>query len=363
MSDDQDKSQKTEDPTGKRLSEAFDKGNVPKSMEVNHWFMLAAGGLVVALFGSNLASGVWDNLIPFLEKPHDIPIDQGQLVEGFFALGLTLLGLLTVPLMVLMGAAIAGNMLQHKPVLTLDKMKPKLSKLSPIAGAKRFTSATPYIDLVKALFKLLVIAAVVGALVWPDLQGLPLFAQMEPIEIIRMVYRETLIIIAAVVAIQAVIAGADYLYQRYDWFEGLKMSRSDVKDENRQAEGDPQVKAKIRQIRTERTRARVMAAVPTADVVITNPTHFAVALKYDGEEMAAPKLVAKGADHLAFRIRDVAKEHDIPILENPPLARGLYNGVEMDQEIPPEFYKAVAEIISYVYRLKGRMPSRSGGQR
>ena len=216
------------------------------------------------------------------------------------------------------------------------------------------------LNLAKAIVKLVVISGLIGVVVWPDLKALPAFAQMEPIEIAGIVHREAMIIIALVVALMAAVAGADLFYQRYDWFENLKMSRTDVKDEHKQAEGDPQVKSKIRAIRAERARSRIMAAVPSADVVITNPTHYAVALKYDGENMAAPKLVAKGQDHLAFRIRDLAKQHDIPVLENPPLARGLYKSVDLDREIPPEFYKAVAEIISYVYRLKQRSPVRTG---
>lgn len=363
MADDQDKSDKTEDPTAKRLQEAFDKGNVPKSQEVNHWFMLVGGGLVVALLSDDIAVGLWQRLVPYLEQAHRFPTDSGQLLETFQSLGFALMGLLMLPMGIFVACALAGNMIQHKPVLALEKIKPELSKISPLRGAKRFGSAKPYVDLLKALAKLVVISLAVGFALWPDFQGMEDFARLEPVQILDIVYREAMIIIALVVGIMAAIAGFDLLYQRYDWFENLKMSRSDVKDENKQAEGDPQIKSRIRAIRAERARARIAAAVPTADVVITNPTHFAVALKYDGEAMAAPKLVAKGQDHLAFRIRELAKEHDIPLVENPPLARGLYKDVELDREIPPEFYKAVAEVISYVFRLKNRMPAARGAAR
>ena len=155
-------------------------------------------------------------------------------------------------------------------------------------------------------------------------------------------------------AIMAVIAVADYIYQKYEHIKQLKMSRQEIRDEHKQSEGDPHVKARLRQIRHERARQRMMSAVPQADVVVTNPTHFAVALKYDTETMAAPVVVAKGVDNVAFRIREVADENDVPIVENPPLARALFGGVELDQQIPEEHYQAVAQIISYVYRLKGR---------
>lgn len=158
-----------------------------------------------------------------------------------------------------------------------------------------------------------------------------------------------------VLLVMAVIAAADFVYQRYDWTQNLKMSRQDIKDENKQSDGDPQVKARIAQVRMDRARQRVAAAVPGADVVLTNPTHYAVALKYDSEAMDAPRLVAKGADNLALRIREIADEYGIPVLENPPLARGLYNSVEIDEEIPPEYYKAVAEVIGYVMNLNKRL--------
>jgi flagellar biosynthesis protein FlhB len=151
-----------------------------------------------------------------------------------------------------------------------------------------------------------------------------------------------------------VIAGGDYLYQRYEFIKGLKMTKQEVKDEYRQQEGDPKIKQKIRQLRMERANKRMMSAVPTSDVIITNPTHYSIALKYDGDKMQAPKIVAKGQDLIAMKIREVAKENNIPLVENPPLAQALYANVEIDQEIPIEHYKAVAEIISYVYRLKGK---------
>ena len=169
---------------------------------------------------------------------------------------------------------------------------------------------------------------------------------------------EALRVVIGVLAVMSVIAGADYLFQRYKHNQKLRMSRQEIKDEMRQSEGDPMVKARLRQLRQERARQRMMAAVPGADVVVTNPTHFAVALRYEGEVMSAPVVVAKGVDFIAQKIREVAKENDVPIVENRPLARALYDTVDIDQEVPPDHYKAVAEVIGYVMRLRGKLPSR-----
>ena len=165
-------------------------------------------------------------------------------------------------------------------------------------------------------------------------------------------------LLIGVLAIITVIAALDFLYQKFEHLKQMRMSRQEIKDELKQTEGDPIIKQRLRQIRHDRARKRMMAAVPEASVVITNPTHFAVALKYEMDEMSAPVLIAKGVDHLAYRIREIAREAGIPIVENPPLAQALHAGVEVDDVIPPEHYKAVAEIIGYVFRLKGKMPAK-----
>jgi len=363
MAEDQDKSQKTEDPTAKKLSEAFKKGNVPKSQEINNWFMLAASGLVVALFAGSIASGLRPGVIQFLQLPHDIPTDVGHLSLMFGEIGWTLIKLLVLPVLILLIAAVLGNMIQHKPVVSLEKIKPQLNKVSPKNGLKRMFGSRGAVDLGKAVAKILITGAAAALVVLPSLGDLPLFVQMELIDIVHVVQRNSLLMLLAVVGVLTLIAGLDLAYQRYDWFQGLKMSRQDVKDEHKQAEGDPHVKSRIRQIRSERARHRIAAAVPTADAVVTNPTHFAVALKYDAETMSAPTVVAKGQDHLALRIRELAEEHEVPLVENPPLARGLYHSVELDREVPPQFYKAVAEVISYVMRLKRKMPPHRHGVR
>ena len=209
------------------------------------------------------------------------------------------------------------------------------------------------VEFVKGLFKLGLVSIVTFAIAIPLLDDILVIPYIDLILSLQRIHELVILLAIGTLIVLTVIAVLDYIYQKYAFMQQMKMTKQEVRDEHKQSEGDPQVKARIRQLRTERARQRMMEAVPEADVVITNPTHYAVALKYKMEDMQAPRLVAKGVDHLAFRIRDVATEHDIPIVENPPLARTLYAAVELDEEIPTEHYQAVAEVIGYVMRLRG----------
>jgi len=214
-------------------------------------------------------------------------------------------------------------------------------------------STRAVVEFVKGILKLFIVSIVSVAFILPFYTDITL---LPSIEFILTLERMNLVIIwflAGSVAVMAVIAAFDYMYQKYAFIQQMKMSKHEIKEEHKQSEGDPHVKARIRQLRNERARARMMQNVPDADVVVTNPTHYAVALNYKIEQMQAPILVAKGVDHIAFKIREVAEENDVPIVENPPLARALFAAVEIDEEIPMEHYQAVAEVIGYVMRLKG----------
>jgi flagellar biosynthetic protein FlhB len=248
-------------------------------------------------------------------------------------------------------AAVGGNAIQHRLLFSAEPIKPHLSKISPAAGLKRLFSKQAIANFAKGLIKLTLFGAVMAALLWPERHRLAGLAATDPAMILPLTRSLTLQMLGAVVAILAIIAAADYLFQYRQWFERQKMSFREIKEEFRQTEGDPVVKGKIRQLRQARQRKRMMAAVPKASVVITNPTHFAVALQYE-RGMTAPVCVAKGADLIARKIREVAEQHGIPIVENQPLARALHATVEIDQEIPPEHYRAVAEIIGYVMKLR-----------
>jgi flagellar biosynthetic protein FlhB len=263
-----------------------------------------------------------------------------------------LIAALGVPLLMLVIAAISGNMLQHRLVWSAESLMPRLSKISPVAGAKRLFSKQSLANFAKGLVKLMVVGAVATALLWPARKRLEGLVSTDPAAIAPFTRTLSLQLFGGVVAILAIVAAVDYLFQYRQWHERQKMSLREVRDEFKESEGDPKIKAKVRQLRAQRMKKRMMAAVPTATVVITNPTHFAVALQWE-RGMNAPICVAKGQDLIALKMREVAGENNVPIVENPPLARTLHATVAIDEEIPAEHYKAVAEVISYVVRLNG----------
>ncbi len=350
MADDQDDTERSEDPTQKRLDEAHERGDVVSSQEVNTWFVIAGGTLILMAFAGSMATGVSTTLRGLIAHSSSIRIDGRGFTHVISQIGFEVIAVVALPLLVLALAAIGGNLIQHRLVWSGESLKPKLSKISPMAGFGRLFSKQTLATFIKGLLKLALIGAIMTALLWPERFRLDALVRTDPAAMLPMTLTLTLQMLGAVVAVLALIAAADYLFQYRQWFERQKMSMRELKEEFKQTEGDPGIKAKIRQIRQTRMRKRMMAALPQANVVITNPTHFAVALKYE-RGMNAPICVAKGVDLIARKIREVATAHNIPIVENPPLARALHGTVEIDQEIPPEHYQAVAEIIGYVMRL------------
>ncbi|GJM02273.1 MAG: flagellar biosynthesis protein FlhB [Rhodomicrobium sp.] len=349
MADEAEQSEKTEDPSEKRLRDAREKGNVVKSQEVNSWFMLTAATLVVMIFSGGMAADLSHVLQGFLFNAHDLSLEGRGSLNILSEVLLAVLAAVSLPFLVFIVAALGGNLVQHGFLLQTETMTPKLSKISPLAGLKRLFSMTSLVNFTKSLAKLLVVTILIIVIMWPDRDGLEVMVSLDPAALLPLVKDYSVKILAAVAALYTVIAMVDYAYQRQQWWNKLKMTMQEVKDEYKQQEGDPMVKAKIRQIRMERGRKRMMQAVPEASVVITNPTHYAVALKYEAG-MPAPICVAKGMDALALKIREIAKDNEIPLVENPPLARALHAGVEVDDEIPPEHYKAVAEVIGFIMR-------------
>jgi flagellar biosynthesis protein FlhB len=351
MADENDTSDKTEDPTQKRLDDAHDRGDVAKSQEINTWFVISGATLVMSTFSGSIGTGIMMPMRNLIANSWMIHADGPGLLALARSLEYVLIGVLGVPLLLLALAAIAGNMIQHRLVWSGESLKPKFSKISPGAGAKRIFGKQAAANFGKGLFKVIALGAVMTAILWPERHRLESFMHFDPAMLLGATTSLTVHLMGAVVAMLAVVAIADYFFQYRQWYERQKMSLQEMKEEFKQAEGDPHVKGRLRQLRHARMKKRMMAAVPKASVIITNPTHYSVALSYE-RGMSAPICVAKGVDAIALKIREIAGKHDIPIVENVPLARALYAAVEIDNEIPVEHYHAVAEIIGYVMGLK-----------
>lgn len=343
--------QKTLDPTPKRLEDARRKGDVPSAPEMRHAAMFAAMFAGLILLGAQvarglaaLASGLWSAAG---ERTLDAATSQ--------RLAATAMGGLisaTGPVLALtMLAALAGYVLQGNPGFAASRLKLKWDRLSPMAGAKRLFGRQAWVEFGKMLAKFLVVGCVIAWIAWPGFRGLDSMVGADPANIGDYGLSTVRRIVETAALLVGALALFDLVYQRRAWFARQRMSHQEVRDEHKQNEGDPQIKARIRAIAMQRARTRMMAAVPQASVVITNPTHYAVALRYDHGEMQAPVVVAKGADLIAAKIRELAAENSVPIVESPPLARALHAGVAIGQPIKVEHYAAVAEIISYVMRV------------
>ena len=353
----EDDTERTEDPTQKRLDDALEKGDVAKSQEVNTWFIIAGATLLLTTFSGSMGSGMLGPMRNLIANSWMIRTDGPGLLALLQHIEYALIAAVGIPFLMLMLAAIAGNMIQHRLVWSTESLKPKLSKISPGAGFKRVFGKQAIANFVKGLFKVVALGAVMTAVLWPERHRLEAMVYFDPAALMGVTTSLTLQLMGAVVAMLAAVAIADYFFQYRQWYERQKMSLQEMKEEFKQSEGDPHVKGRIRQLRQQRMKKRMMAQVPKASVVITNPTHYSVALAYD-RGMAAPVCVAKGVDNVAFKIREIAKQHDIPIVENVPLARSLYATVDVDEEIPVEHYHAVAEVIGFVMRLKRGFSSR-----
>lgn len=355
MADDRDESQQTEEPTQRRLDQSREHGDQVKSAEVQTLIILFGGTLAIAMFGQSAAMGLVRTFRMFIAEPDRIAVGSTDLIVLMRNVLIQLAAALGPFFGVLMATGLAGNLLQNRPGFTTERIKPNFSKLSPVSGFKRMFGIDGLTTLLKGLLKIALVGAAIWTQLWPARGGLEAVLQQSPAAVAAdMTHLMFRMMIAALTAI-AVIAGADYLMQRHQFMKRNRMSKQEIKEEFKQTEGDPHIKAKVRQIRMERAKRRMIANVPKATVVITNPTHYAVALFYESGKMAAPICLAKGIDALALRIREVAKEHNVPIVENPPLARALYAGVEVDEAIPAEHYKAVAQVIGYVMRITGKL--------
>lgn len=351
MADDKDDSEKTEEPTHKRLEDAQKRGQVFQSREINSLMLFFTFAIILAWAMNGIFHDMGRFMLPFIERPDALPADNG--LSDVLRSSIANVAITFAPMMLaFVVAALFAGMAQKPLVFSAESIQPKLEKISPIKGLGRMFSLKSLSEFLKGIFKITVIAVIVFLVVWPQQDELTRLPDTEPEALLHFLKSLALQVLIGVVIAMFFIALIDYFYQRYEYMKNLRMSKQDIKDEYKQQEGDPVVKQRLRQIRMERAQKRMMSNVPEADVVITNPTHYAVALKYDSLRMQAPQIVAKGKDKVAFRIREMAEKFDVPIVENPPLARALFP-VELEEEVPLEHYQAVAEVISYVYKLKG----------
>ncbi|UUZ95712.1 flagellar biosynthesis protein FlhB [Paenibacillus sp. P25] len=346
--------EKTESATPKKRQEARKKGQVAKSMDLPAAFILFFSFLSFFLFGGFMnehlmmmfKSIFYDFLLMNVTVENTQRLFKKLMYEMLLTLGPIFL--------ICMVVAVLSNYLQIGFLITGEPLKMKFSKINPLEGAKRLFSLRAVVDFLKSLFKMSVIGILVYTTLMAQKDNILQLAKLPLEEVLRFTASLTLQLGIKIGLVLIVLAVFDYLYQRFEYEKSLKMSKQDIKDEYKKTEGDPLIKSKIREKQRRMALQRMMQDVPKADVIITNPTHFAVALQYDASKMQAPTVIAKGTDYIALKIRQIAKEHGVITMENKPLARALYAQVEIGDSIPADMFQAVAEVLAYVYKVKGK---------
>jgi len=355
LADAPDQESKTEEATPRKLADARRKGDVAKSPDVAAAMSLAGAATVLLVGGGYFSKQIAEHLVPFIAEPH--AMIGGLAAGGGVEIGMRAVWAVAPFLGALMFAVIlggaGGNLIQSGLIFTTEKLKPKMSAISPLQGFKRVYGPDGLVQFIKTFIKLLIIIAVCYAVLKPHVREFENMAAMSPALILPMVRDLALPLLMAALVFLAFTAAADFIWQKIRFAKRMRMTKEELKDDFKQSDGDPHVKAKLRQIRMQRSRQRMMQAVPEATVIITNPTHYSVALRYEPDKGdGAPVCVAKGVDALALRIRELAKEHDVPIVENVPLARALYAAVDIDETIPEEHFVAAAKIIGFVMQKR-----------
>lgn len=352
MAEDKDGASKTEEATPRKLEEARKKGDVAKTADMAPLLSLTAAFGVMAVAGGYLMRNLATDLLPFIQHPHEIPVIGGGSYIVRQAMESAALPLLAI-LIAASFAGVFGNVIQHGFLWATEKLKPDWKKVSPLAAIKRIYGIDGLVEFLKSLLKISAVGFVAWMVLKPRFLEMSGMSALTPMAILPMCGEILRALFISVLCLMAVTAGSDWLWQRYRFSQRMKMTKEELKQDHKNSEGDPFIKAKLRQQRMERSRRRMMQAVPTATMVVMNPTHYAVALYYKAGETAAPRCVAKGLDALALKIRAVAEEANVPVIEDPPLARALYAAVDVDEVIPTAHYEAVAKIIGFIMN-KGR---------
>ncbi len=342
--------EKTEEPTAKRKADARKKGQVGKSQEINAAFVLLAGFMVLKVLGGNAVAEIM-NYSTYIYGNLNVDINEESIMQMFIGM-IILLAKTSIPLMVfIMIIGLAMNLAQVGLNFSTETISFDPNKLNPINGAKRMFSKRSLVELIKSLLKIIIIGYFIITYLKDEVFQIPKLIYMDIFAGLNKMSDTIFFLAFKIIGVFIVMAVLDYAYQKWQNLQDLKMSKQEVKEEFKQQEGDPKIKGKIRQKQRQMAMARMMQEVPQADVIVTNPTHFAVALKYQSG-MSAPIVIAKGQDLVAQKIKEIARESKVPIVENKPLARALFAAVEIGAAIPQELYKAVAEVLAYVYRLK-----------
>ncbi len=348
MADENDGASKTEEPSARKLQQAREKGDVVKTPDLGPLASLAAAAAVLALGGGWMSRNLAFDLLPFLSHPQEMQL------EGVGGVGVARMAFMAAaPIMaaVLLAAAAAGaagNLLQTGLIFSPEKLKADFKKISPMEGFKRLFGPDGLMQFVKSVIKVFLTGCIGWWVMKPFLPQLATLSALEPAAMMPFAADILRRLVFATAGFLLVVAGADWMWQRHRFMSRMKMTKEEMKEEYRQSEGDPHIKARLKQMRIERAKRRMMQAVPGATVVIMNPTHYAVALKYEPGENPAPLCVAKGLDNVALKIRAVAEAAGVPVIEDPPLARALYASVDLDDIIPPAHYEAVAKVIGFV---------------
>ncbi len=350
MAEATDKESKTEEPTEKKIADAVEKGNVPRSRELSVFASLL-GVLVAAAFLVGPQSlGLAGSMMILLDHPGGFSLETGTDTTGLLWAVFGEMAKFLMPIvLMLMLAGLAAAFFQNAPNIALDQIRPKWSRVSPGAGWKRIFGGPGMVEFAKSLFKFGAIAMVCVIMLGSERSAVSGAALLDPTALPDLALSLVIRLLSAICVAIAIMVAGDIVWSRIRWRNDLRMTRQELKDEFKQSEGDPLIKSRLRSLARDRARRRMIAAVPQATVIIANPTHFAVALKYDRNKGGAPLVVAKGADLIALRIREIASRHSVPIIEDKPLARALYDAVDVGQWIPPEFYRAVARILHLLY--------------
>ncbi|MGN0612710.1 MAG: flagellar biosynthesis protein FlhB [Porcipelethomonas sp.] len=344
--------EKTEKPTSKKRSDQRKEGNIFQSKEV----IIAAS--LIATFASFrflypiIESALSDSLESFIALTGSMSVLNRSDMSQLFIKGLITFAIAAMPMLLIAALiAIIATVAQTRGLVTFKTLKPKFSRMNPLSGLKNMVSLKGIIELLKSIIKIVILFYIIYLTISDEIERFPKMIDMSVAECVPVIGEIIWDISIKIMIAFVFVAGFDYMYQRWSYEKKLKMTKQEVKEEYKMTEGDPKVKGKIKQKQQQMSRQRMMQAVPEANVVIRNPTHYAVALKYDAEKNRAPVVIAKGEDLIALKIIEIAQEHNIPVMENKPLARALYAEVDLDREIPAEFYNPVAEVLAYVYSL------------